>query len=93
MKPEVMIYNWSIVSSANPYTAPEAASICLAGDALDRPNHVCFSDVRTSRIINLDLKGRRVETLNTIYLLEGPPDQEWAAYLESIQYDLSKLPE
>jgi hypothetical protein len=93
-KPTFKITNWSIVSNGNsPYQAPEWMSVCLYGDAIDHPYPGLNEDVRTSRIVTMNLKGRMVETKNSIYLLEGLPDQKWIAYLEAIKYDLSKLPE
>ena len=94
MKPQVSIYNWSVITNPNSYQAPEAITVYLAGDALDHPDGPGFNtNVRTSRIVRLDLKGRQVETANTLYTLEGPPDAEWVAFLRSIDYDLTQLPD
>ena len=94
MKPEIKIRNWSTVAGCNdPYRAPETIPLVLRGDVEDHPALGRCNGITTSKIIELDLKGRRVETYNTIYFLDGPPDERWVEYLKSINYDMNKLPE
>jgi hypothetical protein len=91
MKPEVKIRNWSVVSDfSNPYQAPECLKLFLSGEVED-DNGKCI--IRSSSVVSLNLLGRKVETRNTVYLLEGPPDEGWLSFLTSTGYDLSKLPE
>lgn len=94
MKSEVNITNWSIGDSCNnPYLAPELRQLVLHGDVINHPMLGTCKGLLSSSLIELDLKARRVETQNTIYLLEGPPDEKWVEFLKSINYDMSKLPD
>jgi hypothetical protein len=90
MKPEVSIRQWSVVSdfADNPYQAPECLRLFLSGEVEDDKPY----RIRSSQIVNLDLMGRRVETRNTMYLLKGPPDAGWVAFLCSIGWDIKQLP-
>lgn len=93
MKPEVRITNWGTSANLrNPYQPPEGQISVLFGDVVNHPTLGSVKGLLSSHIVNLDLKNRRVETNNTVYLLDGPPDANWIKYLESINYDLSKLP-
>jgi hypothetical protein len=92
MKPTVRINNWAVVATASsPYQAPECAVMRLSGNAINHGNFQSGEGITTGRIIDMDLKARRVETVNTVYELEGPPSPEWLNYLKSTNYDLSKL--
>lgn len=93
MKPEVKVYGWSIVGNISSYLAPEAITKHVRGNVESHPVLGSAKGIRSSSIQDMDLKGRRVETFNTIYLLEGPPDLEWVKFLESTGYDMNKLPE
>jgi hypothetical protein len=93
MKPEVKIRNWAVVGSGDPYRAPEIDMKRLVGDVEDHPTLGKTNDLMSGPIQELDLKGRRVETINTIYLLEGAPNPAWVRHLIEIDYDLNRLPE
>jgi hypothetical protein len=93
MKAEVKIRNWAVIGSLNPYQAPEICIKYLTGSVENHPKLGSSNSMVSGPIENLDLKGRRVETRNTIYLLEGPPNESWIEYLKQINYDLNRLPE
>jgi hypothetical protein len=94
MKPVVQINNWSVIATINnPYEAPECTVTRLQGSVVNHANFEAGTNITTGRIISLDLKARKIETVNTIYQLDGPPDLKWVEFLKSANYDLSKLPE
>ena len=52
--------NWSVVSNASPYTAPEAIVPSLQGTVYGHPNHEDGKHVITSHIVAV--YGRKVQT-------------------------------
>jgi len=94
MKPEIIIINWYTAAIGfNEYSAPETIKLRLCGNVLGHPELKECEEIISSEIINLDLKNRMVETRNSIYILKGPPEENWVNYLINSGYDLNFLPD
>lgn len=72
---------WSVRASGNngPYTAPEAMQFILVGMVSGHPQ-VADGPLQSSIVVKLDGKGRRAETLNTVYTL-GEPEPGFVKFL------------
>jgi len=88
-KKEVRIKEWAVITDNDSiYQAPEQITRRLKGKVIDHPSFPEGHNIVSSRIHEIDLSLRRVETNNTIYLLEGEPEVEYAKYLEETEYNL-----
>lgn len=61
MKPEIKLSNWKITN--------EFGFFHLVGLAHDHPK-LGTTNITTSKLVNVDFKNMKAETLNSIYLLE-----------------------
>lgn len=64
-KPRVIIKDWRIDSLYGDNTYQ------LSGHVFGHPNHIDDHFVFTSKILRIDFEKGEVETLNTLYTLEG----------------------
>jgi len=81
----VTLKNWSVKARASGYEAPELMKTHLSGNAY---GHERFEDgkvVYTTSIVTVE--GRKITTRSgSVYLLDGPPDPSYLAFLEEIGY-------
>ena len=71
----VRLENWSMhVLEHDPWTPPELIPRVLYGDVYGHPKEALPDghEIRTSRVLHLDLDNGWAETLNTIYMLGDP---------------------
>lgn len=76
-----LLNNWAIVDDGNPYTAPEAKEKYLSGNIYRDKRFPEGAGIRTSAIVELDIKNKRAQTRNTLYRL-GNPDEAWLEWLK-----------
>jgi len=78
VKKEIGIREWAFVSPWDGYSAPEIRQLHLLG-LCNHPKYPYEScgKIRSSYIVKIDHAARIVETCNSIYHLEGPPDPKW----------------
>lgn len=83
----VILRNWSVIRTGNPYMAPELHSMCLHGRAENHPEFAPGTTVTTSPVVSVE--GRMVKTRTRLYELEGEPAAEYRAFIESkgLAYD------
>jgi hypothetical protein len=76
----VFLDEWSITSTADPYTPPEHQKLKLHGFCFDHPRHKDCTEITTSSIVNV--KGRIVKTRSgSIYVL-GEPTADYIKWLK-----------
>lgn len=69
---EYKLTKWGLCSTDSPYSSPESISKRLFG-------LVDNTEVVTSRIV--EVNGRRVSTLNSIYILDGDPCEDYLNWM------------
>lgn len=82
--------NWSVGSSEfNPYQAPECQSKVLRGQIYDDEKNRWDdgTTIRTSRLVELDIKNKYAQTLNTKYIL-GEPSEDYLKCLQENEIPL-----
>jgi hypothetical protein len=85
--------NWYIVALLpSEYAAPEQATLHAMGEVYNSDVFADGQEITTSEVTEFDLPHRIVHTVNTTYVLEGPPAEEWLRILEEAG-DLEKLEE
>lgn len=77
----VILRNWSVIRTGNPYMAPELHSMCLHGRAENHPEFSPDTKVTTSPVVSAE--GRMVKTWTRVYQIEGDPSPEYRAFIES----------
>ena len=75
------IENWSIVSSADTYKAPERIQQYLVGDVYGHPLQPDAKSIQTSHVVFLDIPGKVARTRHTEYRL-GEMDNGYKTFLE-----------
>lgn len=81
-KPHYKMTRWGVVNSnSSPYVPPELHGIKLCG-RVNGPHPVAVSGfpIQTSAIVGSS--GMEVETINSVYTLDGPPSPYYKKYLE-----------
>jgi hypothetical protein len=74
------LHKWSVVSSYDPYKAPEAKRIQLTGFRDNETSSVITSDI-------VDIDGKSIKTLSgSIYILDDI-DPEYLSWLEANEID------
>lgn len=85
--------NWYIIALLpNEYVAPEQATLHVMGEVYNSDVFADGQEITTSEVIEFDLSHRIIHTVNTTYVLEGPPAEEWLQILEQ-EGDLKTLEE
>jgi hypothetical protein len=72
--------NWSVITNATPYTAPEAIKAQLHGNVYGHERFDDGDEVTTSSLTSLSYAKRTALTQNTHYTL-GEPDAKFVAWL------------
>jgi len=75
-KPVVTMREWAL-RKTSAYEAPEIPPR-LSGAVYGHPSRPDGEVILTSRIVAAE--GRRIETANTVYLLDGPPEAAYVAW-------------
>jgi hypothetical protein len=78
-----ILINWKFVGRVkDAYTPPELSVLCLEGEVYSHPKKQDGTIVTTSKIMDIDLKERKVTTRNNDYTITGPPDAGWVEWLK-----------
>jgi hypothetical protein len=78
---DIMIENWKMgPDTRDPYKAPEVRPMVLYGHILNHPLQGDIPNGRTTPIVAIDLKNRKVTTKSRVYTLGkiDPAYKEWA---------------
>lgn len=85
--------NWSIgCAELDPYRAPESQKKVLYGQIYDdeKERWNDGTNIRTSTIVELDIKNNSAKTLNTKYIL-GEPSKDYLEWLEENNMTLEQF--
>ena len=83
--------NWMIIiQDIKPYQSPELARAYMIGEIYNDNRFEDGKTIRTSTLVEFDIKNNTAETENTIYTL-GNPSEEWKKWLEENNNPLSLI--
>lgn len=84
-KTTMKIQNWAMVFNGNQYTAPETQSQSIVGNVYGHPTRPDGDSIRTSHIVEINMKKRYVKTHSGSKYYLGRMEPEYAKYLRELR--------